>query len=308
MIEFPNVNGLSVGRAALAYVEAGIPIVPFDPSKGNHKQCGNLVGNPNDPDDRWYRHVTVDHDQIRAWRGRFGKFEALATSPGQFGCLVIDLDYPEHWPATWRRHLQSAPYVNTRSSIRHKGHYWFTLTPTAPAIGNRSFIWGELRSVGGGIVLPPYTNRDTGEARTVVRSGAIPRLPDELAQSFIAGAVGVGELVDLAEFLGRHCDETKGYKLKGVAGIFDREMNRSRHNAARIALTVGFGEARLGYVAAQKVYDSIRWRWTKTDHEFRALARWCASVAQSTPLDELKAKSDRTKGSDSRRYATQLAI
>lgn len=295
----PDTNGMSAPRAALAYVESGIGVVPFDPTKGNGKQCGNLVGGDGLPP--WYEQVTTDRTQLRAWKAKFGRFQALATSPGAIGCLVIDLDSPELFPKHWRGYLkdQSVPFVNTRpNQHKRRGHYWFTTPEPLP---NRSYLWGELRSVGGGIVLPPY------QGRTVVRAGDPPALPDALHTAFVAGAVGVGQLVDLAAFLSRHTEQAKPYKLKGVAAIFEREMNRSRHNAARTALTVGFSEARLGYVSAQKVYDSIRWRWTKGSREYNALARWCATVADESDLDVLKAKSDRTAGTDSRRYAGYFA-
>jgi hypothetical protein len=294
----PDVNGLSVPRAALAYVDAGIPIVPFDPARGNGKECGNLVGGGSSP---WHKLVTTDKAQLHAWKRKFGGFQALATSPGEASCVVIDLDSPEHWPNHWRKYLKdrSVPFVNTRpNQHKRRGHYWFTCPTPVP---NRSYIWGELRSVGGGIVLPPYAGR------TVVRAGVPPALPGELHTAFVAGAVGVGQLVDLHAFLDRHVTESKAYKLKGIAGIYRRELRYSRHNAARTALTVGFGEARLGYVAARNVYDVIRSRWTKSNREFEKLAQWCATVADESDAEVLKAKSDRTAGTDSRTYAAYFA-
>lgn len=295
-MKLPNVNGYSVPKAALAYVKAGIPIVPFDPKRGNGKECGNLVGGDGLP---WYEQVTTDHTPLRAWRSEFGRFQALATSPGAFGCVVIDLDSPAHWPTHWRPYLKSCPFVATRpNGSKRRGHYWFTTPEPLP---NRSYVWGELRSVGGGIVLPPNQNR------TVVRAGKPPPLPTELHGAFIAGAVGVGALLDLAAFMDHHTEQCKPYKLKGVTALFEREMYRSRHNAARTALMVGFGEARLGYVAARSVFELVRSRWEKSPAELYRLAQWCATVAEHTPLDVLKAKSDRTAGTDSRLYADYYA-
>ena len=79
MTLFPDVGGLSVPRAAQVYVEAGIPIAVFDPTRGNGKECGNLIGGG---EGKWYEHVTADADVIRSWRAHFGRFTALATSPG----------------------------------------------------------------------------------------------------------------------------------------------------------------------------------------------------------------------------------
>lgn len=309
MIELPSVNGLSVPRAALVYVEAGIPIVPFDPKRGNGKQCGNLVGNPNDSTDRWYRHVTTDHCAIKAWHKRFGSFEALATSPGEFGCVVIDLDYPQYWPVNWRELLRPAPFVNTRSAIKRKGHYWFTLPHGAPAIANRSFAWGEVRCVGGGIVLPPYVNRDTGDCRIVVRSGVIPALPTEI-YDFIAGSGGaVTETFDLQAFCATYTAAKYPGKLKGLAGLYRYHLDRSNsHEAMRKALKSGFEEARVGFVAAQDVLENLRKLWPaeRKRSEFMRLASWCAAVAEQSDLDEVEAISRRSNGSDSRRYAGKV--
>jgi hypothetical protein len=300
-VKLPDVTGLSVAHAALAYVDAGIPVVPFDPRRGNGKECGNLVGGETG---KWYQLVTTDKSQLRSWRATFGRFQALATSPGAIDVVVIDLDRPALWPAKWRLHLKdsSVPFVATRPiEDRRRGHYWFRL-PDGATCGNRAFEWGEIRCVGGGLVLPPNGNR------IVVRSGVPPILPAEIL-AVIAGAVGSGASVDLDDFLTRHVTETKPYKLKGLGTLYERETLRtgSRHHGARIALTVGFGESRLGYVSAQKVYDSVAWRWNKGAREFRDLARWCASVAESTDLDELKLKSDRGSKTDSRMYAGHFA-
>lgn len=321
MIELPDINPLSVPQAALAFVEAGIPIVPFDPKRGNHKQCGNLVGNPRDPADNWYSHVTTDHSQIRAWRRRFGRFEALATSPGEFGCVVIDLDYPDLWPARWRKYLkdQSVPYVNTRPSVhKRKGHYWFTLPPTAPALTN-SVIYndsgqrcGELRCLGGGIVLPPYTNIDTGDMRTVVRSGIPPVLPNELLSAFKASAGGgVSVDITLEEFRAKYVDvdPKRTKKLDGLRTYY-RNSTKAAHVAMLDILIKGMGEARIGYVRADDAIATCRELWPK-DRPAYEFQRLCADVAryvEGLPPDQIKLRSDRAKGSDSTRYSAKLAL
>jgi hypothetical protein len=295
-VTLPDVTGLSVGRAALAYVNAGINIVPFDSDSGNGKECGNLVGGGSQP---WYQKVSTDHDQLRYWRAKFGRFQALATSPGAYGCVVLDVDRPNRIPRVWRSLLETVPFVATRpNEHKRRGHYWFTLPANADRLGNRAYPWGEIRCSGGGIVLPPHGDR------IVVRSGEPPNLP-EIIYTVIAGAGVVGSAVDLEDFLNRHATQTKGRKLKGIETIYQRSLLRtgSRHDAARAALTVGFGEARLGYVSARNVYDAIRSQWEKSPRELQEIARWCASVAESANLDELKLKSDRGTGTDSRVYA-----
>ncbi|WP_369828090.1 bifunctional DNA primase/polymerase, partial [Mycobacterium sp. 852002-51163_SCH5372311] len=82
-------TGLDVFNAAMEYAANGIPVAPFDPSKGKGKSCWNLVG---------YRDITTSPAVLAQWRERFGPFKALATSPGQFGCVVIDVDRPRSTP------------------------------------------------------------------------------------------------------------------------------------------------------------------------------------------------------------------
>lgn len=306
MFALADVNGLSVPRAALAFVEAGVPIVPFDPTRGNGKECGNLVGNPRDPADRWYRHVTTDHAQIREWRKRFGRFAALATSPGAFGCVVIDLDHPQFWPAVWRRYLNAAPFVNTRSAVKRKGHYWFTAPPGAPAIGNRSFAWGEVRCVGGGVVLPPYRNRDTGDTRTVVRCGPLPALPAEIYAGIAGSGVVAADGLDLTEFCERYTANRYPGKLKGLVGLHSHYLAKTNaHDAMRDVLRIGLSEAVIGFVPASAVLHTLRALWPKerSGAEFDRLASWCAAVAEQSDRDETEAMSRRSAGTDSRRYA-----
>ncbi|MFN6553757.1 bifunctional DNA primase/polymerase [Mycolicibacterium septicum] len=293
----PNVNGLSIRDAACQYLDHGIWLAPFDPRKGNGKACWNLVGynellrTPTDLED-----FMVWHDLDRL---------ALATSPGEIGCVVIDCDKPELLPADWLADLGRAPFIATRpmeSSVR--GHYWFQLPPASATIGNSERPWGDLRSVGGGIVLPPFDN--FGHVRTVVRSGTPPVLPERIAQTLAAGA-GVSGVVDLKTFLAQHNQENHlaDGKIKGIVGLHTQVLRKtgSRHIAAKKALVTGFSEARLGYCSAQRVYRVVRNLWEKNTDELEKLAAWCAEVAQSTDLGELKDKSDRGPGSDSRTYA-----
>ena len=126
----PNVNGLSVPRAALAYVEAGVPIVPFYLTRGNGKECGNLVGNRHDYADRWIATLRPIPQESR-WRSKFGGFKlddkprGVRLSCDRFGLSAI-------LAGVLAKYLKSAPYVNTRSAFKRKGHYWFTLPPAHP--------------------------------------------------------------------------------------------------------------------------------------------------------------------------------
>lgn len=312
----PNIAGLDASAAALTYAEAGIPVVPFDPTKGSGKSCGNLVGDGVEP---WYRKVTTDLARLQRWIDQFGPFQALATSPGEIGCLVIDLDKPQLWPKDWRHYLQdrSVPYVSTRpQEDKRRGHFWFTLasnevtpqglpSPRAARIGNPEFAWGDVRCVGGGIVLPPYTDR------SVVRSGPIPDLASELADVFrersvsLAGAGG-----GLDTFIDKYSQGTKSQrKLKGLKGLHRHRLaaTGSRHKAMQTALLTGFGEARIGYVSAADVINTLYPLWCKSHKEFYSLASWCATVVEEINSGDLKLQSDRLPGTDTRKSRLNIS-
>lgn len=300
----PDVDSMSsLLGAALAYALAGIPVVPFDPTKGAGKSCGNLIGGKA----LWYEQVTTDADQIKGWHKRFGGFQGLATSPGARGCVVIDVDKPDKFPRRFRPVLDSVPFVNTRPAEHSKrGHYWFLL-PHGLVLGNPTFNWGDLRCAGGGVVLPPLGNRK------VIRSGEIPPLPDQLAQYLKAGA-GCGVLgahtVDLQDFIATYTNGSRPKKLDALEKMHDKLSGyRSEHDAMREALRVGLSEAKAGCMPAKAVISmlSARWPQERSWAEFVRLAQWAATLAVNKDSADIMTVSNRLKGTDSRRYSKKLA-
>jgi len=294
-VVLPDVSGLDPDHAALAFAHGGVPVVPFDPTQGKGKSCWNLVG---------YCDVTTDLQRLSDWRARFGRFRALATSPGQFGCLVLDVDTPARFPKEWRTYLDngSVPFVATRPAVsRRRGHYWFALPPAlALTLGNPAFDWGEVRCNGGGVVLPPYGDR------AVVRSGVPPLLPEELAEALrpYAFEAGAGEVVSVRQFCVDHQDNRRPHKLPALLGLHLKLLNRGRspHDAMREALRVGMGEARVGYVPAMDVIDALRDCWDRNPGEFDRLVLWAVGVAERSDPAVLQLVSDRASGTDSREY------
>ncbi|WP_244899473.1 bifunctional DNA primase/polymerase [Mycobacterium sherrisii] len=294
---FPDATGLDTFDAALMYAAHGIAVAPFDPSKGKGKSCWNLVG---------YRDITTDSAQLLRWRQQFGPFKALATCPGQFGCVVIDVDRPKSTPRHLRPHLAAAVYVNTRpDESPNRGHYWFAL-PKGLRLGNPTLAFGEVRCVGGGIVLPPYGNR------RVIRAGTPPAIPAELI-SFLAthsvqagaGVVGGGSRTTVGKFCREHTGNARPHKLAALLKLHEVLLNRGRspHDAMREALKVGLGEARIGYVPAREVIRTLRDIWDRDRNEFTRLVQWAIDVAESSNAQHLQLKSDRCPGTDSREYS-----
>lgn len=295
--------------AALIWAAAGVPVGPYNAAQGKGKSCGNLIGT-NQPGNEWYRHLSTDPAQINAWWKRWPN-AGLCSSPGAVGWLVFDIDKPTLYPRHLRSALSTAPYINTRpqQNIR-KGHYWFTAPHGLTTIKNPCFEWGEVRGCGGGLVLPPF------EGRRIIRGGVPPILPDELWSAFFAEAA-VGSVlngrsaegadmcdvrVDVNWFLEAHTEETKPYKLKGLRGLYQYGLrNNVPHIAMRQAMKVGFGEARLGYVKAQDVFDVLLGLWDRSGYEFRNLAFWCAEWAMTQDIKELERFSNRGSGIDTRK-------
>lgn len=296
-LSFPDVTGLDVFDAATEYASHGIPVAPFDPARGKGKSCWNLVG---------YQDVTTSTDVLCEWREQLGPFKALATSPGAFGCVVIDVDRPRATPKHLRKHLAAAVYVNTRpEESPNRGHYWFALSKGL-RLGNPTLPFGEVRCVGGGIVLPPYGNR------RIVRAGAPPAVPKELA-SYLATHVvkaGAGERVGssgttVEQFCASYTGNTRPHKIAAVVKMHAVLLKRGRspHDAMREALKVGLAEARIGYVPAKAVIRTLRQYWDRELGEFSRLVQWAIDVAENSSTEQLQLKSDRCPGTDSREYA-----
>jgi hypothetical protein len=296
-LSFPDVTGLDVFDAACEYAAHSIAVAPFDSSKGKGKSCWNLVD---------YRDITTSGAQLLRWREEFGEFKALATSPGQYGAIVIDVDRPGSTPRHLRTHLADAVYVNTRpDESPNRGHFWFTL-PKGLRLGNPTLPFGEVRCVGGGIVMPPHGDR------RIVRSGVLPALPEALttyisASSSQAGAGGPVQHtgVTVGQFCRKYTGNDRPHKLAALLKLHQAILNRGTnpHDAMRQVLLVGLGEARIGYVPARKVIVALRDTWDRHRDEFTRLVEWTIDAVEASDAEKLKLKSDRCPGTDSREYA-----
>lgn len=297
----PNTYGLSVFQAALMYADAGIPIAPFSPFAGK-KACGNILGDCRFREELglgpglWHSHATTHKPTLERWNRTLNGFQGIATSPGRCACVVLDIDTPELFPAQHRQSCKATAHIITRG--KRRGHYWFSLPASAPPIGNPAFEFGEIRCMGGGLVLPPYPL----DNRKVAKSGQILDLPTGLMELIAASRV-VGPRVKLEEFCAKHKGNRYPDKLKGLKGLYNYHLNRlPPHTAMRKTLQTGLGEAALGWVPAQEVMKTLRAKWNRSPREFHSLAVWCATWVESSDLTELEQISRRGKGTDSRQY------
>ncbi len=319
-VSIPDVSGLTVTQAAYVWVKHGVPVVPFDPTAGKGKSCWNLYNYDE------LAFTPADIDDLRIWVD----FEnlALATSPGAivtpdgFRCVVFDIDSPNLAPRYLRHHLSNlaVPYINTRPNEHpRRGHYWFTVdsnvtlrTGEGIELRNTRLVntsgkrYGEVRCLGGGIVLPPFGDR------TVIRTGTPPPLPDELLNEILkAGAGGEQQSITTEQFIARYITSTRPAKLSGLVNLHARILNSGEnpHDCMGKVLLVGLGEAKIGYISAAAVIRTLGDIWAATDRpnrEFQGLVSWSVKIVESSDPREIKARSDRHKGSDSRRYFGKL--
>jgi hypothetical protein len=314
-------------NAALDYAKNGIPIVVFDTTLGNHKECGNLVGNADDPDDKWYDHATTDPAVIREWLRDFGpQATGIATSPGKADAVVLDVDKPELVPPLWWFPLSSGPFQSTDANDDRRGHYWYDLPP-GKRFGNQSFPWGDIRCVGGGLILAP-----TPHARAVqggryewIRQGETRPLPVNIASALRGtnrhanngqrdtdhqgrGVVQSAANVDVEAFCDAHQGNDYPHGLPQVHKHFHRLVDtgeKNRHDAMKHVLPWSMCEAAADGYPAREVEKLFRATWLKViapdfphhdEAEFDSLLRWAINQAETDDHDKRRLRMARNYG------------
>lgn len=180
----PDVAGLSILDAALAYAAAGFWLVPTHPS--DIKNPGSVLGR------HWQRHSSRDPEQLRTWFTEDnGRGIALHTGPS--GVVAFDLDQPSAIPPLLIRAIatSSPPHQSTRIDTRGRGHYLFYCDPADPPGSSAKAIgpsWGEVRSGNTVIILEPTPHPSSVGRYRWVTTGTIPPLPAELAAALSAPA------------------------------------------------------------------------------------------------------------------------
>ncbi|WP_310779153.1 AAA family ATPase [Mycobacterium sp. Z3061] len=311
-----------IADAALNYASGGIPIVVFDASRGNHKQCGNLIGDSDDAAN-WYQNVTADPAVIRRWLRNFGPCATgIATSPGAADAVVLDVDKPELVPAPWWPLLDSAPFHSTDKVDARRGHYWFDLPP-GERFGNLEFEWGEIRCDGGGLILSPTPHAREGGRYQWIRQGETPRLPELIAAELRAKANRQGGCVpitvtdaDVASFTAAHTTGTRPGALRPIVARVAEAQSATR-NVARDALCQAAREARIGRFAWSTARDAIEVA-ARTSYERRGkpfdaadfvrCEHYAITQALALSPDEIAARADRSPGTDTRKPETMESL
>lgn len=297
------------------YARGDIPIVVFDATRGNGKQCGNLVGDAGDDTERWYHHASADLAVLLDWLDEHGpKATGIATSPGKADAVVLDIDKPDRLPADWWPYLAAAPMQSTDASDPQRGHYWFDL-PSGERFGNPKFPWGDVRCDGGGVILwpTPHARAAHGGRYRWVRQGEMPPLPEPIAAALRAkdsGHQGGVVLTDaqISAWLKRHDgDEFPGY-LSGVHKLFRNriEHGEKRHDAMQVALVLAMCESAANAYPARRAHDELKALWeneTAADptrkldpREWRDMVRWAIRQAEADDCNQRRSRMARERG------------
>ena len=287
---------MSTLEAALAWVESGFYVLPISPAT---KHAGSVLGKG------WPDKTSRNPAQIQAWfeRSKLG----LAIHVGKSGAVAFDVDRPTNLPVRLRDWLalECVPFQATRLVERNRGHFLFA-AQLGRSYGNSGgrlgSAWGEVRGRNGIIVVAPTPHAKAAEGGQYrwIRTGPLPILPLDLDRCLPRGSTSTSESLDLSQvqdFLSKHvvsdCPEVISLRLTTMLEQIDR--GRSRHDAARNALTWLFRDSMANLCAAQEVVDSVleafvrlkpREEWSSPT-EYTDMVRWAVAQASSTPSDAL---------------------
>ncbi|QZY45072.1 MULTISPECIES: bifunctional DNA primase/polymerase [Mycolicibacterium] len=300
----PDVSGLSLLEAALAYAEAGWYVLPTDPA--NVKNPGSVVGG------KWQEHSSRDPEQIRRWWTANPHY-GIALHCGRSGAGVFDLDEdlndrPADMPDELWAALQSGAIQATRRPGCGKdarAHYMFACEPDTYGNSAGAFTrWGQFRGRNGVIIAAPTPHPDAetkdGEYRPR-KTGPLPPMPDVLRDCLSEAGETADPLTDveLSAFLDAHTGE--GCGRDGCSHVVDGPVKNFRtaveDGASRYETLVkvapwALSEGMAGCYSARELVDALRTayfdafgegdgrtRLAQRSGEFARVMRWGAAQA-----------------------------
>jgi len=254
-LTIPDVADCDALAAALAYAEAGWYVLPV---RMDTKHPGSIVGKG------WPALSSRDAKQIAAWFA--GTDHGIALHCGRSGALVLDVDDPDAVPDEVALVMHSdGPYQSTRDGQPGRGHY-LLLNDTGRRIGNSlgklatASQWGEVRGANGVIIVAPSVHPAGGQYRWV-RTGAVPSIPDYLAEALPESCTPEDTATDaeIERFLASHTEATKPEALGGLVAVLTEKLaaGHSCHMSTLGVLTDAMGEAAAGYYDARTATRSL---------------------------------------------------
>jgi hypothetical protein len=244
--------------AALEYAAAGwyvLPVARIDRVSPG-KNPGSVVGR------RWHDKSSRDPKQLAAWFAATD--HGIALHCGRSGAVAVDVDDPDNVPEVLAKYLHTAPNQSTRPDRPGRGHTLF-LQPPGRTIGNGTGrvggAWGEIRGLNGVIIAAPSWHPDGGEYNWI-RTGAVPVLPDELADLLDDANPANDAATDaaVAAFIAEHRGNAHPQLLLGPVRKLEADIaeGRSRHDSATSAAVWATDEARAGCYNAEDAVAAVR--------------------------------------------------
>jgi Bifunctional DNA primase/polymerase, N-terminal len=301
-LHVPDVTGMSLLNAALAYAEAGWFVLPTDPA--DIKNPGSVVSG------HWQSKSSRDADQIRRWWKANPNY-GIALHCGRSGAIVFDLDldslkaisaYGRDDIATA---LAGATVVQGTRRDGDRGHYIFAMPPDNEfGNGGGAFKqYGEVRGKNGVIIAAPTPHPDAetkGGIYRQVRVGHVGPLPEVLRECLTEAGDDAEPLTDaeLDAFLDAHTGGGCGredcrHKIDGPVKNYNATVDggASRYETLVAVMPWAFSEAVAGCYSAWEVMEAMRSAYNarfgpkdgdrlgRVAGEFLRVAKWAAAQA-----------------------------
>ena len=242
--EIPDVNDLTLPEAAARYREYNLAAFPWRLIDGG-KNLGAFVGTG-------YHKLAaqITPAQARELCELDENVTGLGLSAGRSGLIIFDLDRPELCPPLLRRAIEETnpPYQVTRTTetpegLLPRGHYVFRV-PAGRRMGSPtkwtgenpgSLNWGEVRSWNSGIAVGPGQHPKPEGLYKWARTGAIPELPDYLAETLPEFVISAEPATDaerrkIREVMTRRTDPAAVGRIRARHGA-DGSGLEGRHGA-----------------------------------------------------------------------------
>lgn len=303
-LKLPDVAGLSLLDAALAYAEAGWYVLPTDPT--DIKNPGSVVRG------KWHEKSSRDPDEVRRW-WRANPNYGIALHCGRSGAGVFDLDVSsvDALRVFGRDDLADALLgAETIQGTRPDGdrcHYIFLLpTGDGKEYGNSAgafAIVGQFRGKNGVIIAAPTPHPDAetknGEYNQR-KTGAVGVMPKVLRDCLSEAGDSADPLTDaeLTAFLdtntGGGCGrEDCRHEVAGPVANFNAQVeeNASRYETLVKVAPWAFSEATAGCYSARELTEALcsayEARFSPADGdrlgrvagEFQRVMSWAAAQA-----------------------------
>ncbi|KAA0120827.1 hypothetical protein CIW51_05160 [Mycolicibacterium sp. P9-22] len=321
-VAIPDVSGLSAYKAALAYADDGMYLLPVDPD--DPKNPGSRVGK------NWPAKSTRDPDTIEGYWD-CDEPPLIAIHTGRSGLAAFDLDIdvlPDE--LAWMR---SGRFQSTRIGDSERGHYVFASTKVFVSgkltLTDGTHV-GEIRSGNSVILTAPsrHAKADVGGRYLWQTTGPVLELPD-VARRYLrpltTGAVGsesaiqTGTQEQVAAFIKSTANaDSRPNALTALVASIARQPSGTR-DCVRDALRMAAGESRLGFYpyarAVAEIETAARESYAKRRESYDehigsagyvALVANGVAQAMARDIDAIRREATRDYG-DKRAQRAELA-